>query len=90
MEVIILNSWPYILEMMDLCKVFPSSLRPTTMKWFKILRKWSIHSFGELIQVFGAHFITCSWVPQPINSLIYENREWGDSPIVCSLVLGVV
>lgn len=34
-----------------LCKVFHSSLSPTTMRWFNGLRKGSIHNFGELIQV---------------------------------------
>ena len=32
-----------------LCKVFPSSLGPTMMRWFNDLRKVSIHNFGELI-----------------------------------------
>ena len=36
-----------------ICKVFPSSLGPTTLRWFNWLRKGSIHSFFELIQEFG-------------------------------------
>jgi len=32
-----------------LCKVFPSSLGPTAMRWFNGVRKGSIHNFGELI-----------------------------------------
>ena len=32
-----------------LCKVFPSSLGPTAMRWFNGLRKGSIHNFEELI-----------------------------------------
>ena len=71
-----------------ICKVFPSSLRPTTIRWFNGLRKGSIHNFEELIQAFEAYFITCSWVPQPINALLsmkmgngetlwsYANRYW--------------
>lgn len=43
-----------------LCKVFPSSFGPTTMRWFNRLKKGPIHSFVELIQAFGARFVTCS------------------------------
>ena len=37
-----------------MCKVFPSSLGPTALRWFNVLWKGSIHSFAELIQEFGA------------------------------------
>ena len=37
-----------------MCKVFPSSLKPTTLRWFNGLRKGSIRSFAKLIQEFGA------------------------------------
>ena len=37
-----------------MCKVFPSSLGPTTLRWFNGLWKGSIRSFVELIQEFGA------------------------------------
>ena len=30
-----------------MCKVFPSSLRPTSMRWFNGLRKGSIRNFGK-------------------------------------------
>ena len=51
----------YYIQMMSLhthndvlmCKVFPLSLRPTTLRWFNGLRKGLIHSFAELIQEFG-------------------------------------
>ena len=71
-----------------MCKVFPSSLGPTTLRWFNVLRKGSIHSFAELIQEFGVQFVTCSWVPQPVDTLLsmkirvretlrsYANRYW--------------
>ena len=71
-----------------MCKVFPSSLGPTTLRWFNGLRKRSIHNFRELIQEFGARFMTCSWVPQPVDALLsmkmgggetlqsYANRYW--------------
>ena len=37
-----------------MCKVFPSSLGPTTMRWFNGLRKRSIHNYGKLIHAFWA------------------------------------
>jgi len=46
-----------------MCKVFPSSLGPTVLRWFNGLQKSSIHSFAELIQEFGVRFVTCSQVP---------------------------
>ena len=36
-----------------MCRVFPSSLGPITLRFFNGLRNGSIHSFGELIQEFG-------------------------------------
>ena len=53
-----------------MCKVFPSSLGSTTLRWFNRLRKGSIRSFVELIQEFGARFVTCSWVPQLVDALL--------------------
>ena len=53
-----------------MCKVFPSSLKPTTLRRFNGLRKGSIHNFGELIQEFGARFMTCSQVPQLVDVLL--------------------
>ena len=71
-----------------MCKVFPSSLGPVEMRWFDGLRANSIDSFKELTCAFGFHFITCTRVPRPINSLLplsmregetlkaYSNRYW--------------
>lgn len=71
-----------------MCKVFPSSLSLTALRWFNGLRKGSIHTFAELIQEFGVRFITCSWVPQPVDTLLsikikvgktlrsYASRYW--------------
>ena len=53
-----------------MCKVFPSSLGPVAMRWFNNLGASSIDSFKELTQAFGSHFITCSRVPRPLNSLL--------------------
>ena len=36
-----------------MCKVFPSSLGPTALRWFNGLQKGSICSFSELIQEFS-------------------------------------
>ena len=60
-----------------MCKVFPLSLRPTTLRWFNRLRKGSIHSFAELIQEFGVRFMTYSWVPQPMDALLSIKMEAG-------------
>ena len=71
-----------------MCKVFPSSLGPVAIRWFDGLKANSINSFKELTQAFGFHFITCSRVPQDLDSLLslsiregktlkaYSNRYW--------------
>ena len=71
-----------------ICKLFPSSLGPTALRWFNGLRKGSIHSFNELIQEFGVQFMTCSRVPQSVDALLsmkiraeetlhsYTSRYW--------------
>ena len=51
-----------------MCRVFPSSLGPMLMRWFDGLRTNSINSFKKLIQSFCFQFITCSRVPQLLNS----------------------
>ncbi|XP_075654891.1 uncharacterized protein LOC142625067 [Castanea sativa] len=58
-----------------MCKVFPSSLGPTALRWFNGLKKGSIHSFSKLIQEFGVRFMTCSRVPQPVDTLL--SRKMG-------------
>ena len=50
-----------------MCKIFPSSLGPTAMRWFNGLRANSIGSFKALTQAFGARFITCSRTPLPLG-----------------------
>ena len=54
-----------------LCKVFLSSLGPVVMRWFDGLEEDSISSFKELTRVFRALFVTCSRVPQPLDSLLF-------------------
>ena len=58
------------------------------MRWFDDLRECSISSFKELTRAFGAHFVICSRVPRPLDSLLsmamrdektmktYFNRYW--------------
>ena len=60
-------------------KVFPSSLKPTALRWFNGLRKGSIHSFAELIQEFGARFITCSRVLQLMDPLLSMKMRVGET-----------
>lgn len=52
-----------------MCKLFPSSLGPTTMRRFDGLEKDSICGYDELIRSFGARFITCSRTPKAFDSL---------------------
>ncbi|XP_050264115.1 uncharacterized protein LOC126708368 [Quercus robur] len=71
-----------------MCKVFPSSLGPTALRWFNGLRKGPVRSFFKLIQEFGVRFVTCSRVPQPVDALLsmkmraeetlcsYASRYW--------------
>ena len=53
-----------------MCRVFPSSLGPMPMRWFNGLKTNSISSFKKLTQSFCSRFITCSRVPQPLDSLL--------------------
>ena len=62
-----------------MCKVFPSSLRLVAMRWFDGLRANSIGSFKELTRAFGFHFITCTRVPQPLNSLLSLSMREGET-----------
>ena len=75
----IYNGWTNLIEHMShfnqriaihsenealMCKVFPSSLSPTAMRWFDGLKEDSIWSCEELTRAFGARFVTCSRVPK--------------------------
>ena len=62
-----------------MCKVFPSSLGSTTLRWFDGLRKGSIRRFAELIQEFGARFVTCNQVPQPADALLSIKMRVGET-----------
>ena len=62
-----------------LCRVFPSSLGSMLMRWFDGLRTNSISSFKKLTQSFCSRFITCSRVPQPLDSLLSMTMREGKS-----------
>ena len=62
-----------------MCRVFPSSLGPIPMRWFNGLRTNSISSFKKLTQSFCSRFITCSRVPQPLDSLLSMSMREGES-----------
>ena len=60
-------------------RVFPSSLGSIPMRWFDGLRTNSISSFKKLTQSFCSRFITCSRVPQPLDSLSSMSMREGES-----------
>ena len=62
-----------------MCKVFSFSLRPVAMRWFDGLRANSIDSFKELTRAFGSRFVTCSRVPQPLDSLLSLSMQEGET-----------
>ncbi|XP_030931042.1 uncharacterized protein LOC115956921 [Quercus lobata] len=62
-----------------MCKVFPSSLGLVAMRWINGLRANSIDSFKKLTRAFGACFITCSRVPQPLGSLLSMSMREGET-----------
>ena len=62
-----------------MCKVFPLSLSPVAMRWFDSLEEGSIHSYEELTRAFGARFVTCSWVPRPLDSLLSMSMREGET-----------
>ena len=62
-----------------MCKVFPTSLGPMAMRWFDGLGASSIDSFKELTRTFGSHFIICSRVPRPLDSLLSMTMREGET-----------
>ena len=62
-----------------MCKVFPSSLGPVVMRWFAGLGAGSIDSFKELTWAFRSHFMTCSRVPRPLDSLFSMTMREGET-----------
>ena len=62
-----------------MCRVFPSKLGPMPMRWFDRLKTSSIGSFKKLNQSFYSRFITCSRVPQLLDSLLSMSMRAGES-----------
>ncbi|XP_050278120.1 uncharacterized protein LOC126719629 [Quercus robur] len=62
-----------------MCKVFFSNLGPVAMRWFDGLAVGSVISFRELTQAFGSRFITCSRVPQSLDSLLSMSMREGET-----------
>ena len=62
-----------------MCKVFPSNLGPVAIRWFDGLREGSISSFKQLTRAFGAHFVTCSRVARPLDSLLSITMREGET-----------
>ena len=62
-----------------MCKVFPSSLGPVAIRWFDSLKANSIDFFKELTRAFGSRFITCTRVPQSIDSLLFLSMREGET-----------
>ena len=62
-----------------MCKVCLSSLGPMAMRWFDGLGVGSIDSFKELTRAFGSHFITCSRIPRPLDSLFSMSMREGET-----------
>ena len=49
------------------------------MRWFDGLRENSINFFKELTQAFSSHFIMCSRVPRPLDSLLSLSMQNGET-----------
>ena len=62
-----------------MCEMFHLSLNPNALKWFNGLRKGSIHNFFDLIQELGVWFMTCSRVPQLVDSLLSMKKGAGET-----------
>ena len=62
-----------------MCRVFSSSLGPMAMRWFDGLRINSISSFKKLTESFCSRFVTCSRVPQLLDSLLSMSTREGES-----------
>ena len=60
-----------------ICKIFPFSLGPTTIRWYDGLEKESIQSYNELIRAFGAWFVTCSRTLKPFDFLLTMSIKEG-------------
>ena len=62
-----------------MCKIFPSSLGPTAMRWYDVLEKESIQSYDELIRAFGTWFVACSRTLKPFDSFFTMSMKEGET-----------
>ena len=62
-----------------MCKVFPFSLGPVTMRWFNGLKTNSIDSYRQLTQAFGSRFVTNSRAPRPLRALLSLSMHDGET-----------
>jgi hypothetical protein len=53
-----------------MCRMFPSSLGPMSLRWFNCLQHSSIHSWDELAEAFVSQFITNNKKPKEFDSLL--------------------
>ncbi|XP_038688801.1 uncharacterized protein LOC119987960 [Tripterygium wilfordii] len=62
-----------------MCKMFPSSLGTTVIKWFHQLPENSVSSWKELAQIFVARFIANSRDPTTLDTLFALHLRKGES-----------
>ncbi|XP_038716012.1 uncharacterized protein LOC120009469 [Tripterygium wilfordii] len=62
-----------------MCKMIPSSLGTTAMKWFHQLSENSVSSWRELAQIFVARFIANSRDPATLDTLFALHLRRGES-----------
>ena len=62
-----------------MCKIFPSSLGPTAMRWFDKLEKDSIRGYDELIRAFGAWSMTCGRTSKSFDSFLTMLMKEGET-----------
>ena len=62
-----------------MCRMFPSSLRPISLRWFNNLEHSSIHSWDEMAEAFVSRFITNSQKPKEFDSLLSISMKESES-----------
>jgi hypothetical protein len=62
-----------------MCRMFPSSLGPMSLRWFNHLQHSSIHSWDELAEAFVSWFITNSKKSKEFDSLLSMRMKDSES-----------
>jgi hypothetical protein len=62
-----------------MCRMFPSSLGPMSLRWFNRLQHSSIYSWDELAEAFVSQFITNSRKPKEFDSLLFMRMKDSES-----------